>query len=149
MRHEFVFREARVSDSTELAALTTELGYPSTAADLQRRLPPLLGSPGHLILVAVDASDRAVAWLHVAVRRHLESDPYVEIEGIVVASSHRGAGLGARLIERAEDWAFAQGVRVVRVRSNVIRDRAHRFYARAGYSLVKTSHVFLKQLVQP
>jgi len=33
------------------------------------------------------------------------------------------------------------------VRSRVARERAHRFYEREGYALVKTSHVFEKPLV--
>jgi hypothetical protein len=33
------------------------------------------------------------------------------------------------------------------VRSRIVRERAHRFYEREGYELVKTSHVFEKPLV--
>ena len=36
--------------------------------------------------------------------------------------------------------------RKVRVRSNVVRERAHQFYLRAGYAIVKTSLVFEKSL---
>jgi hypothetical protein len=34
----------------------------------------------------------------------------------------------------------------MRVRSNVIRERAHRFYLREGYAEKKRQAVFLKQL---
>jgi hypothetical protein len=33
------------------------------------------------------------------------------------------------------------------VRSRVTRERAHQFYEREGYRLLKTSHVFEKRLV--
>lgn len=52
----------------------------------------------------------------------------------------------AELLGHAEAWARAQGVRLVRLRCNVARVRAHGFYLRAGYSLAKTSHLFTKTL---
>jgi GNAT superfamily N-acetyltransferase len=140
-------REARVDDAAELAVLSTELGYPSTTDDIQRRLPFLLSNPGHLVLVATDVGDGAVGWLHAVVPRGLESDGFVEIAGLVVADAHRSSGIGSRLLAAAERWAVGQtGVGTIRVRSNVIRQRAHRFYLRAGYTLAKTSHLFTKQL---
>jgi len=41
--------------------------------------------------------------------------------------------------------SLASGLMVVR--SRVARERAHRFYEREGYALVKTSHIFEKRLV--
>jgi len=139
-------RQARSSDATELAALATELGYPSTAADVERRLPSLLSSPEHLLLVAAGPNDRAVGWLHAAIHRGLTNDARGEIVGLVVAADRRGSGIGARLLAETEKWARKAGVSQVRVRSNVARERAHGFYLRAGYALAKTSHVFVKEL---
>jgi GNAT superfamily N-acetyltransferase len=139
-------RQARPADAAELAALATELGYPSTAADVERRLPFLLADPEHLLLVAAGAGDRAVGWLHAAIRRQLANDARVEIVGLVVAAERRGSGIGARLLAEAEQWAREAGVGQVRVRSNVARERAHGFYLRAGYTRAKTSHVFVKEL---
>lgn len=36
----------------------------------------------------------------------------------------------------------------MRVRSNVIRERAHRFYEREGYARIKAQAVFRKQLTK-
>ncbi len=139
-------RAARVDDVGELAALTTELGYPATAADIERRLPSLLASREDLVLVATDDADRPVAWVHAVVRRFLQADAFVQIAGLVVADGERGSGIGSRLLAAAEQWAVEIGIPVVRVRSNVVRDRTHGFYLRAGYTLTKTSHLFVKQL---
>jgi GNAT superfamily N-acetyltransferase len=139
-------RQARAADAAELAALATELGYPSIATDVERRLPPLLESPEHLVLVAAGADDRAVGWLHAAIHRGLTNDVRVEIVGLVVAAERRGSGIGARLLAEAEKWARQAGASQVRVRSNVARERAHGFYLRAGYALAKTSHQFIKEL---
>ena len=45
-----------------------------------------------------------------------------------------------------QDWARAQGFASMRVRSNVIRERAHRFYEREGYARIKAQAVFRKPL---
>jgi GNAT superfamily N-acetyltransferase len=49
-------------------------------------------------------------------------------------------------MEAAERWAIARGHRVLRLRSRVQREGAHRFYERLGYRIAKTSHTFQKQL---
>ena len=139
-------RPALSSDAPELAALAGELGYPSRTEELERRLAPLLGDPSHFVLVAVGADDRAVGWLHAALRRQLDSDDFVEVVGLVVGASQRGAGMGARLLARAEAWAVEQGVALVQLRSNVTRERAHGFYLRAGYERVKSSYLFRRMV---
>jgi len=47
----------------------------------------------------------------------------------------------------AEQWARVHGFALMRVRSNVVRERAHRFYEREGYARVKTQAVFRKALM--
>jgi GNAT superfamily N-acetyltransferase len=139
-------RRGRPGDAPEIAELATELGYPSSAEEIVRRLLPLLGSAEQLVLVAANGSDRAVGWLHAAVRHQLLRDPDVQVVGLVVAAAHRGAGVGTRLLAAAERWAAETGAAEVRVRSNVARERAHRFYLREGYILAKTSRLFVKTL---
>jgi GNAT superfamily N-acetyltransferase len=135
-------RPALSIDAPELSVLAGELGYPSTAEELERRLAPLLGDPSQLLLVAAAADDCAVGWLHATVRRQLDSDDFVEVVGLVVGASQRGAGVGAQLLACAEAWALERGVALVQLRSNVIRERAHGFYLRAGYERVKSSYLF-------
>jgi GNAT superfamily N-acetyltransferase len=139
-------REARDADAPELARLSTQLGYPSTPDDIRRRLAYLLSSNDHRVFVAVDAGDRTIGWVHAAAIRQLENDRHVDIAGLVVADGCRSSGIGGRLLAAAEEWAAALGLTTVRVRSNVVRERAHRFYLRAGYELLKTSYVFTKQI---
>lgn len=67
------------------------------------------------------------------------------ILGLVVASGSRNEGVGTNLLSAAEGWAFGHGAAAVAVRSNVIRDRAHRFYERNGYRRVKSQHIFEKR----
>ena len=78
MNNRVTIRPARAADVAELAALATQLGYPSTATEVAARLPRLLDDPDQLVAVAVDADDHAIASVHVVVRRLLEADPWVE-----------------------------------------------------------------------
>jgi len=146
MPSENPLRPARAGDAPEMAELATQLGYPSPAAEVERRLGPLLGSPDHLVLAAVDAADRPVGWLHAAVRRQVERETDVQVVALVVGDGLRGRGIGARLLAAAEAWAVEIGAAAVRLRSNVVRERAHGFYLRLGYAKTKTSHLFVKKI---
>jgi GNAT superfamily N-acetyltransferase len=84
--------------------------------------------------------------LHVSVSHLLESDIRAEVNGLIVAEGQRSAGAGAKLLEAAEDWARRHGCKAMNVRSNVIRDRAHKFYERQGYEHYKTQKAFRKKL---
>jgi GNAT superfamily N-acetyltransferase len=64
----------------------------------------------------------------------------------VVDEKLRGLGLGAALVKAAEDWAKEKKLSLVRVRSNIIRESAHRFYQREGYHIKKSWHLFTKAL---
>ncbi len=74
------------------------------------------------------------------------TDLQAEIGVLIVAQSDRGAGIGRRLMQYAQQWADEQGYRSVLVRSNIVRQEAHKFYEKIGYSNIKTSLVFHKIL---
>jgi len=138
-------REARPEDAPELARLSTQLGYPMSDADAARQLELLAGHPDHVLLVAAD-SDRLAGWLQVSLPRIFESPVTAEIAGLVVDETRRGAGIGASLVAAAAQWARARGCRGLRVRTNVIRERALRFYEREGFGRLKQQHVLEKPL---
>lgn len=142
-----VIRTAQAGDVQAIAALASELGYPSTADDIARRLPVLLESAEHLVIVAVEESDGVIGWLHAVLRRKLETENFVQVAALVVSTHHRSQGTGARLLESAEAWALESGVSLIRLSSNVARERAHAFYIREGYGIIKTSHQFSKRLL--
>ena len=79
-------------------------------------------------------------------RLQLEDAPFAELAGLVVDDAVRGAGVGAALLNAAEAWARSEGFATMRVRSNVVRERAHRFYEREGYERIKAQAVFRKAL---
>lgn len=142
------YRPSVPGDEDALAELCGELGYPSSAREVVDRMRHIIDHDDHLVVVAADESGRPVGWMHAFVARRVESDAFVELGGMVVARNRRGGGIGTQLLDRAEAWARTRDAVAVRVRSNVVRERAHRFYLRAGYSRTKTSHVFVKALLR-
>ena len=134
-----------LADADAAARLSGELGYPTDATTMRLRIEQLAASVDHGAFVACTAGD-VVGWVHVSAVHHMQSDPRVEIGGLVVAAHARSAGIGAQLVARAEQWAREAGFTSVVVRSQVMREAAHRFYLREGYTRTKTSAVFSKVL---
>jgi N-acetylglutamate synthase-like GNAT family acetyltransferase len=139
-------RKATQEDAETIAELATALGYPSSGAEVLDRLAVTLDRPDHFVAVAEDSGGQVVGWVHACEELRIESDRKVEVAGLVVRERERGNGVGLMLLKSAEAWAAGIGVRRIRLRSNVLRERAHAFFARAGYSSTKTSHVFDKSL---
>jgi GNAT superfamily N-acetyltransferase len=141
-------RKARRGDAERLAQLVGELGYPATAAQIAVRLRQLTPVSKHAVFVAEspEADTGVVGWVHVSVSHLLESDVRAEVNGLIIADGQRSAGAGAKLLEAAEAWARRRGCRGMNVRSNVIRERAHKFYERQGYEHYKTQKAFRKPL---
>jgi GNAT superfamily N-acetyltransferase len=136
-------RAAIASDAAAIAILAGELGYPATAEEMRVRMSVL--SPTDTVFVYDDEGE-VVAWIQVTLSSSLESGPFAEIRGLIVAGTHRSRRLGEQLVAVAEDWARAQGAPRMRVRSNVLRERTHAFYERLGYHVTKSQKVFDKGL---
>ena len=141
-------RKARRADAEQIAQLSGELGYPATTAQITARLRQLAPASKHAVFVAesLDAPLGLIGWVHISVAYLLESDIRAEVNGLIVSELHRSAGAGAKLLEAAEDWARRRGCEGMNVRSNVVRERAHKFYERQGYEHYKTQTAFRKLL---
>jgi GNAT superfamily N-acetyltransferase len=137
-------RAASTTDAPAVVALVGELGYSATAEEMRVRLDIASSDPQHAVFVA--ESQCILGWIQVAESLSLESGVYCEIRGLVVAKSHRGVGIGRKLVAAAESWAASRRCSRIRVRTNVTRDDAQAFYAKLGYSVSKTQRVFDKSL---
>lgn len=138
-------REVEPGDVERVAVLATQLGYPTTAVQARDRLRLLAEFRRGCVLVA-EADDRVIGWIHVAAENCLEAEPWAEIRGLVVDEAWRSRGVGGELVRSAEDWGRRQGLPLLRLRTNVLRERAHDFYRRLGFRLLKTQHVFVKDV---
>ena len=138
-------RRAAPGDAVRLATLSTALGYPMTPDEAGRRLDEIADHPEHGLLVA-EIDGRVEGWIQVSLPRIFETPRQAEIAGLIVDEAARGGGIGRKLLAAAEDWARAHGCRAIRVRSSVVRERAHAFYEREGFVVLKTQRVFEKPL---
>jgi GNAT superfamily N-acetyltransferase len=138
-------RPIRPEDAEVAARLSTELGYPVDAPAVLARMQQMAGDRNRAVLVAC-LDGEVVGWIDLSVEYHLQSEPAALIGGLVVSEAVRGRGIGRQLCVAAENWARGVGIARLRVRSNAVRERAHAFYLRDGYTRVKTSAVFEKRL---
>ncbi|HET7930657.1 MAG TPA: GNAT family N-acetyltransferase [Rhodanobacteraceae bacterium] len=141
-----LIRAATTDDAVPLAVLSGQLGYPADAATVLRRLDGVVSHQAGVVLVAVDDQHALSGFAHVEPRHLLVAEPFAELAALVVSENARGQGVGNALLAAVETWTRERGFSAVRVRSNVVRERAHRFYLRAGYSERKWQAVFVKSL---
>jgi len=138
-------RRARLADAPRIAILAAQLGYPSTAPEVRKRLERIRHRDGHFVAVAVTAGT-VVGWVHTFVKYSIDAAPRAEIGGLVVDENHRRLGLGKLLMATAEEWARLRDLEGVYLRSNVLRQHAHAFYEAIGFRKIKSQHCFLKLL---
>ncbi|MGA7877972.1 MAG: GNAT family N-acetyltransferase [Desulfoferrobacter sp.] len=139
-------RVAQLTDATEIARLTIELGYPVSIEEISSRLPTLLSSVNHFAAVAAGQDSQLLGWALVEHRLLLESGDKAELTGLVVCTSARRTGVGKALVSAVEQWAAKQGLSSICVRSNITRSESHPFYQGLGYIRKKTQHFYEKQL---
>ena len=145
--HPATVRLATSGDAGPISALCLELGYPTSAAQVRRRLDRLLAEQNHAVHVAVHPTGGGViGWIHVFFRELVMVDRHAEIGGLVVAENQRDRGIGHLLMTGAECWARGKDCAAVYARSNMDREAAHRFYLKLGYDQVKAQGVFRKAL---
>ena len=142
---EIEIRLANSADARTIAHLSGQLGYPTTIRQAESRLDAILGSKSHAVFAAY-LDDQVVGWVHVFLAQRIESEPFAELGGLVVAESHRRHGIGRRLLARAEEWSVDCGTAKLRVRVRVRygRDEARTFYQNLGFTLEKEQGVFDK-----
>jgi GNAT superfamily N-acetyltransferase len=126
-------REANTRDAKALVPLFTELGHPSTEAELRARLP-LVQRAGDRVLVAA-RGDALLGFAVVHLTPALHRATWVgRITAIAVSPDAQGTGVGRLLVDAAEEIASVAGARRIEVTSAVRRSGAHEFYRRLGYS---------------
>lgn len=91
--------------------------------------------PAHHLVVVRDDRGVIVATLQLTLVPGLSRGGHLRllIEAVRVASSTRGTGLGARLMEWAHEHGRRHGATLAQLTSDKRRTDAHRFYERLGY----------------
>jgi GNAT superfamily N-acetyltransferase len=130
-------RAAAPEDAAEVAELLIDLGYPASLPEVERRLAAL-DSESDCVLLAPGG----LVALH-RVPRLAEGTPFGRITALVVASGHRGKGVGRALLEAAEEVARGWGCEMIEVSSGRRPERqaAHAFYVATGFEDTSTRSV--------
>jgi GNAT superfamily N-acetyltransferase len=127
-------RFATLADSEPLGRLMTELGYPTSSRQMERRLTSILGDTSYRTFVACDG-DAIVGVIGTRVGPMYEIDaPYGQIMALVVSGDQRRQGVGMLLVEAAESHFVERGSAVSILTSANRRADAHAFYETYGYT---------------
>jgi ribosomal protein S18 acetylase RimI-like enzyme len=127
-------RRATVADSERIARLVTELGYPTSATQMRKRLEAILRDEDYDTWVACDNGE-IVGFIGTRIGPLYESDDhYGQIMALAVAADHQRRGVGRALMQAAESTLCERGARELVVTSGNHRANAHAFYESRGYA---------------
>jgi len=143
---ELRIRRAEPADSRAVAVLAAELAEAEDPRVVRARIDALIAHPDHVVLVATARDGEVVGWVHAFVARRVQTPPFAEIGGLLVAPDHRRYGVGAALCRRVGAWADTMGLSSVRVRSRSDRAHSASFFETVGFTSTKTQRVFDRPL---
>ncbi|MFD3001601.1 GNAT family N-acetyltransferase [Pontibacter toksunensis] len=136
-----IVREVALEDSEAICNLLEQLGYNAFVPETAERIKAVMADEMHCAFVAV-AKGNVVGWIHGFFAIRIESAPFVEIGGLVLDTSARGAGVGRRLVEQVMEWSKQRSIIKLRVRTNSARSKTHQFYQNLGFTETKEQKVF-------
>ncbi|WP_210397755.1 GNAT family N-acetyltransferase [Motiliproteus sediminis] len=132
-------RDAVSADAQAIAVLLEQLGYPTDASQVVDRLRRLRAWPEARVVVAC-RKEVVVGMMQLQRVPGLAEPDYLEVRSLVVEQRARGEGVGAMLLAEARRAVSEAGQ--LRIRCNVIRTDAHRFYQREGLRVLKSQTLF-------
>ena len=105
--------------------------------------------PG-IILVAETEDHKVVGFLDVDLRSHADgcdvSRPTGYVEGWYVAAGYRGQGVGAQLLEAAQDWARSHGCVEMASDTWIDNELSQRVHEALGFEVVDRCVNYRKKL---
>ncbi|SDE22710.1 GNAT family N-acetyltransferase [Nocardioides lianchengensis] len=146
-----VFRVQRAArtDAADLVALLAddEIGRTREGADLVRyetAYDAIARDPAQYLAAVRDEGDRIVGTMQLTIVPGLSrgGTTRLQVEGVRVAGSARGTGLGTAMLEWAHNHGRARGATLAQLTTDNARGRAHEFYRRLGY---EDTHVGFKR----
>lgn len=127
-------RPAKTDDAEAILGLLRELGYPSSASSVAKRIALLSASACHAICLAVDGEKPVgLLTLNWQPRIYLEH-PIARITALVVHHGARRHRVGGMLVEHAMAIARKEGCKEIEVTTGAQRTGAQEFYKALGFS---------------
>jgi ribosomal protein S18 acetylase RimI-like enzyme len=126
-------RGARPGDYAAIAALLGELGYPTQAETVKRRMARLRKPGGSRVLVAI-VGTRVVGVVGLHVMPLLHRDQRLcRVLALSVSAAYARRGIGSRLVNAAEAIAGRAGCVRMELTTAAERTGAHAFYRSLGF----------------
>jgi GNAT superfamily N-acetyltransferase len=141
-------RKAEIKDAERIAIIGEQLGYSLTSQQVEQRLDQVGNNYDHVVYVATLANDYLIGWTHAHICDLLIMPTQAILLGLVVDKDYRHHGIGRYLMQQIEQWAAIKECDGVMLHSNIKRKQAHLFYENIGYTNIKQSLAFYKQLVE-
>lgn len=138
-------RPMLISDLPEVLELCRQLGYDNELPALHVRYLQLGRLPEHGLFVTEEKGE-VVGFLHLRDSISFIRESNLEVVAIVVENRRRGKGYGKELLAFAQKKAKEKGYGTVFLSSRDSRTDSHRFYEAQGFSAVKKSFGFQKDL---
>ncbi len=135
-------RDAVPGDSPAVILLITAafLEYPGCVMDVEREEAGLLSpARSHTRFWVLEEERRVVGCTACRVYRDDGGEQVLEVKKVYLSASHRGRGLGRKLIEHPESYAAEQDIRRLVCWSDTRFEAAHRAYEAVGY--VRTGEI--------
>jgi len=136
----FIVARATESDVPALAALLADdvLGAQRESTDMERYAAAFREidlDPNNFLATVRDAQAKLVGTLQLTLIPGLSrgGTKRLQIEGVRLASSTRGTGLGTALLEWAHEYGRRHGASLSQLTTDKTRTGAHRFYDSLGY----------------
>lgn len=134
-----LIRAAKLKDIPSLKKLFLQLGYQTTAENLQRHINEAHDS---LIILVAEAEQQVCGAIVINFITPVhEEGLWALISALVIDESSRGAGIGQQLLIASEQIARDKRCSQIELSSSEQRVRAHKFYADNGYSEVRKRFV--------
>lgn len=139
MLEEIKIRELHKSDALSITKLSVQLGYQIDKSLILEQMALINANKDHFAFVAV-LNNIIIGYIHGFLSIRLTSSPFLEIGGLIVRKEYRRKGVASALIGYLE--SNVNDFKTVRVRCNVKRESAHRFYLNLNYIEKKEQKIF-------
>jgi aminoglycoside 6'-N-acetyltransferase I len=125
--------------------------WPDYSTDqMQVILTNILDSPREDGFIVRDNNGSAIAFMNLSLRSDYvpgaTHSPVAYVEGIYVRDDYRKQGIGAALIQSAQEWGLEQGCIELASDALIENTASHEFHAKSGFQEVERTVFFIKSI---
>ncbi|WP_342771436.1 GNAT family N-acetyltransferase [Paenibacillus sambharensis] len=143
---EYRIREIRITDYLDIYLLNREFN-PNLAhfpeEKVKEKIQTITQETTDKIFV-FELNNEVVGYIHGSRYELLFADSMINVLGFVVKEHYRNQGIGSKLMDCLEHWAWEEGYSGIKLLSHPSREQAHRLYHKRGYQYTKDQKNYMK-----